>query len=304
MDNWKFVLFLIFSIVLHGCLFFFFKYEVPELKTDPEMTMIDLIDRKKEKKKPIPSDKSLPKHQSAKGVELNKKKEKIIKEQKKPAVTKAESKPVKSVGPTVGKKENLVPTQKQQKKAIPKELTQKIFKKDKSLKANDQQSKQSSTPQKQVFKDKSRVPIIAKKRRLNSLSDLNIDGVIDDLVNQPSISSGDDYIDLHTAESHFASYFSKFKRKIERNWNYPQEAAYRGEEGTVIVRFSILKDGTITDVKLLTSSGYPDLDREVLRVLKTVRPYPLPGNEPYKNGRLNIEANFQYMLYDRSYRIY
>jgi len=42
---------------------------------------------------------------------------------------------------------------------------------------------------------------------------------------------------------------------------YPPDAAARGERGSVTLRLTISRDGTVTDVAVDRSSGYPSLDR-------------------------------------------
>ncbi|HET8997338.1 MAG TPA: energy transducer TonB, partial [Acetobacteraceae bacterium] len=46
-----------------------------------------------------------------------------------------------------------------------------------------------------------------------------------------------------------------------RKPNYPQQAALRGEEGTVVLMIHISPEGLVSGVDILQSTGYPDLDR-------------------------------------------
>jgi TonB family protein len=46
-----------------------------------------------------------------------------------------------------------------------------------------------------------------------------------------------------------------------RRGGYPPESIRRGEEGTVGVRYLILEDGTVGDIRLMKTSGYPRLDQ-------------------------------------------
>jgi len=45
-------------------------------------------------------------------------------------------------------------------------------------------------------------------------------------------------------------------RKIKRNWDVPTLAHY-GVKGRLVVRFFILKDGTVDAERILASSGIP-----------------------------------------------
>lgn len=106
---------------------------------------------------------------------------------------------------------------------------------------------------------------------------------------------GQDTASYNKFEGKYASYFAKFKNSVYQIWDYPAQSVMKGETGTVRVSFSILKDGSIVNIKLLRSSGYPALDREVMRVLKNMRPTPLPSS--YELEQLNVDdANFIYTI--------
>jgi TonB family protein len=62
----------------------------------------------------------------------------------------------------------------------------------------------------------------------------------------------------------FAPYMKRMKITVENNWyNVMPESAFPPwrKRGTVVIEFSILKDGTITGVRMLSSSGDVSLDR-------------------------------------------
>ena len=72
----------------------------------------------------------------------------------------------------------------------------------------------------------------------------------------------------------------------------------RNQEGSLRLRFIILKDGTLKGVSLLDSSGYRLLDNEALRAVKDAAPFnPIPDR--LKTSRLNITATFNYSLGSR-----
>jgi TonB family C-terminal domain len=61
----------------------------------------------------------------------------------------------------------------------------------------------------------------------------------------------------------------------------------------VLVKFTILRDGTLKDAIVETSSGNPLLDNAALRaVLMTRKLNPLP--DPFPNPTLPVHLNFQY----------
>ena len=63
--------------------------------------------------------------------------------------------------------------------------------------------------------------------------------------------------------------------------------------GELILVFTLNRSGTLTHIQLVRGSGFPALDNEALRAVKTAAPYdPFPrqmGDEPK-----NISATFRY----------
>jgi protein TonB len=82
-------------------------------------------------------------------------------------------------------------------------------------------------------------------------------------------------------------YLSTMSDLIQRNWTSRQQVA-----GTVAVRFTIRRDGTLTDVEVARSSGYAVLDLAAQRAIAMTRPPPLPP--AYTNPQLTVTINFQY----------
>ena len=73
-----------------------------------------------------------------------------------------------------------------------------------------------------------------------------------------------------------ARWQSRLMAHLERRKRYPSAARSRGEQGTVHVRFSIDGGGNVLSVTLARSSGFPDLDNEVLSLVRRVSPVPPP----------------------------
>lgn len=101
-------------------------------------------------------------------------------------------------------------------------------------------------------------------------------------------------VSLDTRDFRYISYFATIKRQIELVWNYPEEAARTGIFGELMLRFTILHDGRLEDVRLLRSSGSRLLDDEAVRAVKMANPYnPFPRR--ITKRRLQINAVFSYM---------
>jgi len=100
-------------------------------------------------------------------------------------------------------------------------------------------------------------------------------------------------ISLDTRETKYASYFARIKRQIELSWNYPNEAQRKGMTGELTLRFQISRDGNLTNVRLINSSGYNILDEAALQAVKSAAPYyPFPVT--IDRETLAILANFIY----------
>ena len=59
---------------------------------------------------------------------------------------------------------------------------------------------------------------------------------------------------------------------------YPTIAKENGIQGTSLVQFVVNKDGSISDVIILRSAEDPSLDREALRVIRSM-PNWVPGKQ-------------------------
>jgi len=104
-----------------------------------------------------------------------------------------------------------------------------------------------------------------------------------------------DRIDLNTKEYRYIGYFTILRKSIELVWNYPAAAARKGLQGTVQLEFTIAKDGEVSQIKVLNSSGYYILDRAIVNALKLASPFaPLP--EGFGKERIVITGSFNYVL--------
>lgn len=133
----------------------------------------------------------------------------------------------------------------------------------------------------------------ASEHKLNLYDNKDI---IDRIANaEKEQPKGEDSASYNVFEERYASYFAKFRRRVYQLWEYPADSIRKGETGVVKLSFSILKDGSIVNIRMLESSGYPNLDREVMRVIKNMAKVPLP--ESYELNQLNVEeAYFIYSI--------
>jgi protein TonB len=105
----------------------------------------------------------------------------------------------------------------------------------------------------------------------------------------PARQPGDESVTLDTDEFKFISYNRWLKVKIESMLKYPQLAAESGYQGTLYIKFDILKDGSLGGVEILKGSGYKILDDEAERAIRSSAPFqPLPDD--WSMERYSIRA--------------
>lgn len=106
---------------------------------------------------------------------------------------------------------------------------------------------------------------------------------------------------LNSDDIVFGSFLRRFEGAVYGVWRYPQEAAMKGIEGITPVRITFNRQGEITKIQQLQSSGARILDEEVLRTLRAIGPV---GGFPkgYDKDEFHLIAFFQYGGTRRSLR--
>lgn len=87
-----------------------------------------------------------------------------------------------------------------------------------------------------------------------------------------------------------AAWQSKLSAHLNRKKRYPRAAQSRREEGVVHVRFTIDDAGNILASKLVKSSGFADLDGEVVALMQRASPVPAPP--PGAAGTFTVPIRF------------
>ncbi len=100
-------------------------------------------------------------------------------------------------------------------------------------------------------------------------------------------------ISLDSRERQFVDYLARLKWRIQREWDYPEEALRSGITGELLMVFTLNKAGSLTFIRLVQSSGYPILDEEALRAVKISAPFD-PFTSQMGDDPLNIRATFYY----------
>ena len=79
-----------------------------------------------------------------------------------------------------------------------------------------------------------------------------------------------------------------FSRWIAQHLNYPEIARENGVQGRVILEFTVMKDGSVGNLKVLRSVD-PSLDKEALRVVSTS-----PKWEPGRQRDRAVNVTYQF----------
>ena len=81
---------------------------------------------------------------------------------------------------------------------------------------------------------------------------------------------------------------------LSANVKYPKIAQENSIQGRVIVQFVVAKDGKIENVEVVRTGGDPSLDREAVRVIKSM-PRWQPGKQRGKLVRVKytVPVNFR-----------
>jgi len=104
-----------------------------------------------------------------------------------------------------------------------------------------------------------------------------------------------DTVWMDTQQDLLISFMRRFRNNIYGVWNYPESARRQNQQGSCLLRITVDRNGNITDVILMESSGYRVLDDEAMRAVRQGATYgPLP--RAYPNEYLHIMALFNYQM--------
>lgn len=141
------------------------------------------------------------------------------------------------------------------------------------------------------------------KELLQSATNVAADiGREEQIKHRPNIESGDETL-LNMRQDKLFSFFNRFKKGIYSVWNYPKEAIDQGQQGVVLIKIIINRDGTVDDVEVLSGAQHERLNREAIAAIFKGQPYgSLP--DTFEEDQLTIHAFFEYILGQSKPRIY
>lgn len=90
----------------------------------------------------------------------------------------------------------------------------------------------------------------------------------------------------------FTGWINHFKNEVYRNWIVPEAVRFGYARGHVDFEFWVERDGRLTDLRLLKSSGTPALDRSAQNALLGSRLLALPSD--FSPPRVRMQVTFFY----------
>jgi periplasmic protein TonB len=90
----------------------------------------------------------------------------------------------------------------------------------------------------------------------------------------------------------FTAWINHWRNEVYRNWIVPQAVLFGFRSGHVDFEFTVERDGSMSSVRMLKSSGVRALDRAAENALRGSRFMPLPGD--YRPPRVTIQVTFIY----------
>jgi protein TonB len=79
---------------------------------------------------------------------------------------------------------------------------------------------------------------------------------------------------------------------IQGHKYYPEEARERGEAGAGVLRFRVDRSGHVLSYTVVRSTGYPDLDAAINRMMQGAQLPPFPADMTASNVEVSVTIRF------------
>jgi protein TonB len=80
---------------------------------------------------------------------------------------------------------------------------------------------------------------------------------------------------------------------LQAHRTYPETARRRGQEGTVLLRFTAARDGHVLEVNLVRGSGSDVLDQAAQTLLREARLPPFPEDMPMPRQSVMVPIRYR-----------
>jgi protein TonB len=88
------------------------------------------------------------------------------------------------------------------------------------------------------------------------------------------------------------SWQSQLDAWLEAHRRYPEEAREYGQEGTATIRFTVARDGQVTNVALVDGSGVAQLDGAAVQMLQGAIVPAFPAGMPQAEMTITVRINY------------
>ena len=149
-----------------------------------------------------------------------------------------------------------------------------------------QQKKATLTPQKKVTPTPQKSATPTPQKKTATTSQQKVTTVVGEGIPSGEIKPDDHIYDIVEVNAQFPGGDEACMKWIAGHMKYPEEAVKNNIQGRVMVRFTVEKDGEITDVKAVRSPS-PLLAEEAERVVKA-----MPKWKPAKNKGEIVRSTF------------
>ncbi len=282
---------IILSLILHIFLFSFLYFTKPE--------------NKKVKKKEKPIEISLIPYEKKSKVQKNTGKKNVIREKtkRKKIIKKKIKKIKKKPQRKILKKHKIVKKQIKKTKPILPKPTKKIEKKEKPVIKKEIVKEKPKFEKKAVKKElkpvkKEKTPVVKKILKQKPVPETEKNLPSKNLV-IPDLSKSLEHKPQKKEtkkDKAVLDYLKYIKIEFEKNKFYPDRAKKLGIEGIVVLKFTILPDGTIDKKSIqVVEADHPFLAKGAVRIFEKIKKLKKP---PPNGEKMTVEIPIQYILYE------
>jgi protein TonB len=81
-------------------------------------------------------------------------------------------------------------------------------------------------------------------------------------------------LELSTRRRAYERYLYDLRQRIDPLWEFPRDLALKLEQGDLTVAFTIRRDGTLREIRVVKGSGFPRFDANVVAAIRHAAPFP------------------------------